>query len=83
MKGHFTDATFELIVAERVKQRQKFGDEPLADDTAFMRIALEEFGEFAKALNQGNAEQAKKELVQLTAVCVAHLDGDLHDGKAA
>lgn len=76
--------TIEQLEDERHKQRKKFGAQPLADDRAALRIALEELGECAKALNQRlSPQEFRKELKQLAAVCIAHLDGDLHDGDQA
>lgn len=64
------------------KQRRKFGAEPLADDNAALRIIMEEVGEAAKALNQYlPKEEFMKEIMQIAAVCIAHLDNDLHDGR--
>lgn len=69
---------------ERQKQKQKFGDQPIAHENEFIRIAGEEFGEICKEINQRSSDkQIRKEILQLAAVCIAYLDYDLHDGSKA
>lgn len=75
---------WDRIVAERQKQREKFGNEPIADVDGLIRIAGEEFGEVCRCINQDydtKISRFQKEIIQLVAVCVAYLENDLHDGR--
>jgi NTP pyrophosphatase (non-canonical NTP hydrolase) len=74
---------FAKLVEERERQHQKFGDDPHATVEGFIRIAGEEFGEVCRGVNQhAKISELKKEILQLACVCIAFLDGDLHDGLA-
>lgn len=78
---HISNEVARKLNEERAKQKTKFGHEPFATPEAFIRIAGEEFGEICRAVNQGsNYESVIKETLHLAAVCIAFLDGDLHDG---
>jgi hypothetical protein len=70
------------IINERTRQHAKFSHEPLATDMDAAIIMGEEYGEICRAVCQ-NAPTAvtRKEIVELAAVCIAHLDGDLHFGN--
>ena len=72
--------TLELLDDERFRQKTKFAKFPLASLDAAIRIMGEEFGEICKAANQRKPGYARIEIVQLAAICIAFLDGDLHDG---
>jgi len=75
--------TAEALDDERFRQRQKFGHEPLATDSEAVAIMGEEFGEICRAVCQAlSSEEKRKEVLQLAAVCIAYLDGDLHFGNA-
>ena len=44
-------------------------------DTAFLAVLMEEVGEVARAINDGEgAKRLKDELVQVAAVCVARFE---------
>lgn len=79
-----SNSTLAWLFRERIRQREKFGNQPLASMEAFIRIAGEEFGEICSAVNQGKPiSEIRNEILQLAAVCIAWIDGDLHDGRAA
>ena len=67
------------VILQMGKQKDKFGHEPIASDDAFIRILGEEFGEICRCLNQG--KDPRDEVIHCTAVCLAFLQGDLHDGR--
>lgn len=62
---------FERLVAlERIRQDQKWGVQTHLGH-AWCGILLEEVGEFARAVNEANFQEAETELVQIAAVCRA------------
>lgn len=80
---HISNEVIMALNEERALQRKKFGKEPFASAGDFIRIAGEEFGEVCRAVNQGaDTPTIYTEIKQLAAVCIAFLDGDLHDGRA-
>lgn len=82
MKPAISDATILSITFERAKQRMKFGHFPLATRPEMVSILGEEFGEVCRAVNQELSEEdLRKEVLQVAAVAIAYLDGDLHHGK--
>ena len=80
-KFYCSQNTLYEIDNERVKQHEKFSNEPLASSSDMVAILIEKLGEVARAVNQQNKIQTKKEIIQLAACCIAYLDGDLHFGK--
>ena len=74
--------TFSALCAERKKQFEKFGAEPLANRCQLVTIITEEVGEIAREVNQaGKEEKLRQEVLQVAAICIAYLDGDLHFGN--
>lgn len=64
-------------------QEEKFGNDPLASPFEAGCILVEEVGEFIRAILQNNRAQAEHEAIQVIAVTIAWLQGDLHyDTKA-
>lgn len=66
-----------LIKAERNRQDAKFGpygSAPQKSPFELMSVLVEEVGELAQALNDGDAAHAHEELVQVAAVAVAWLE---------
>lgn len=79
---YVSTSTLSAIQNERFRQHRKFGHEPLSTPMEFGITAGEEYGEICRALCQGkNIEEVRKEAIQLAAVCIAWLDGDLHFGN--
>ena len=71
------------ILRERMRQEQLRAEgrfahtaaDPEMSDTAFLAVLMEEVGEVARAINDGEgAKRLKDELVQVAAVCVARLE---------
>lgn len=62
-------------------QRDKFGHKPLATDMQAVSVLGEEYGEFCRGINQRNRAHAEKEVLQVIAVSLAWLEGDLHYGE--
>jgi hypothetical protein len=61
-------------------QKKKFGLRPIATDMQAVCILGEEYGEFCRGINQRDQVQAEKEAIQIIAVTLAWLEGDLHYG---
>lgn len=62
---------------ESLKREGKFRytcADPEMTDGEFLSVLMEEVGEIAKAFNEGDAEGAETEIVQVAAVCVARLE---------
>lgn len=57
----------DLIQIEREAQDEKWGEQRHSDEK-WLAIAVEEFGEIAKAILEGNEEELLEEIVQLAAV---------------
>lgn len=74
--------TLQEIQTERFRQHDKFGHEHIATPEQMGLILGEEYGEICRAICQ-NADpiELRKVVVQLAAVCIAWLDGDLHWGE--
>lgn len=71
------------ILRERMRQEQLQAEgrfahtpaDPEMSDTAFLAVLMEEVGEVARAINDGEgAKRLKDELVQVAAVCVARFE---------
>lgn len=60
---------------ELEKANNKHGHAPLATDEDVVLILVEELGEYAKALLQGNVEHARTELIQIASVALNKLTG--------
>ena len=76
----------EAVVAERMRQDEKWGEQNHCPDR-WSLILEEEIGEAAKAFLEGNIEQYRKEMIQAAAVCVAAIEASYrserrkHDGE--
>ena len=65
------DQTFdELVILERQKQDQKWGEQNHYP-VRWITILGEEFGELCNATLEGNQTALEKELIQVAAVCKA------------
>ena len=65
------DAQFAFcIIKERERQNKKWGLQE-HEGHAWLGILAEEFGEVAKAINENDMDEVKKELEQVAAVCCA------------
>lgn len=67
----------ERTYQKACKEMGKFDytcDEPQMNDHEFVSILLEEVGEVAKALNDGDIKNFRYEILQVAAVCVARLE---------
>lgn len=74
---NFTDdAIVEAVLAERQRQREKFGDDQFRLNSPAVNLAIlcEECGEVAQAVLKAQWEQLELELVQVAAVCFAWLE---------
>jgi NTP pyrophosphatase (non-canonical NTP hydrolase) len=63
----------EELVRERKRQNMLHSTFP-KDEFKRLGILLEEVGEVAKGLNDGNKENLKEELIQVASVCVRWLE---------
>ena len=61
------------VMLERARQDQKWGEQN-HDDLYWLGIIMEELGEAAKAIIEGDHARIHKELVQTTAVGLAWLE---------
>jgi len=66
-------AWIAIIKAERMRQDSKWGEQN-HDDGKWLKIIVEELGEVAKALLEGDSEQGVKELSHVCAVGVAWME---------
>ena len=74
---------FVEIEKERHRQDQKWGRENVlwkSNPHVKMTVLTEEIGEAAMALNDGELEHLREELVQCAAVCVAWLEA-IHEDR--
>ena len=62
-----------MVVAERKRQDRKWGQQNHGPD-GWLTILVEEVGEVARAILEGDANSYKKEMVQVAAVAVAALE---------
>lgn len=76
-----TAAILKKVSEAMEHQHQKFGAEPTATPIEAIAILGEEFGEFCRAINQDKFADAQHEAIQIIAVTLAWLEGDLHYGK--
>jgi NTP pyrophosphatase (non-canonical NTP hydrolase) len=75
------EATRQLIEAAMEHQKRKFGKYPIAETRQSLSILTEELGEVARAINEKSAtETLEHEIIQVIAVSIAWLEGDLHYG---
>jgi NTP pyrophosphatase (non-canonical NTP hydrolase) len=65
-----TEQFCENIVQERIRQYNKWGLQ-VHGGHAWLGILAEEFGEVAKAINDNDMDEVKKELEQVAAVACA------------
>ena len=65
---------FDLIYQERMRQDNIWGWPRQLSDLLWYCILGEEVGEVARAILEDDRENLKEELVQVAAVCVAHLE---------
>lgn len=80
-KAVISEVTKAALQAERYSQHLKFGHEPKATQFQMGLILGEEYGEICRAICQRkDRAEIEKEVIQLAAVCIAWLDGDLHWG---
>jgi len=63
-----------LIHEERERQEAKWGDQSGHSSYKWLLILTEEMGEVAKAILEENEEEAKKEVIQMAAVCCQILE---------
>lgn len=63
----------QKILEERQRQDEKWGEQNHID-LYWMGILVEEVGEAAKEMIEGNVEKMNKELVQVAAVALAWLE---------
>ncbi|NJR24522.1 MAG: hypothetical protein HC786_21375 [Richelia sp. CSU_2_1] len=73
---------FEEIQLERKRQDGKFGSQPRSLKPVFyLAVLVEELGEVARAIIEGDSENYREEVVQLAAVAVATVE-DFDGGQA-
>jgi NTP pyrophosphatase (non-canonical NTP hydrolase) len=68
--------TLARVAAERVRQDERHGrpHERGYSDETWLRVLVEEVGEVARAINDGDGAGLKLELVQVAAVAAAFLE---------
>lgn len=72
----------DAIIEERRRQDEKFGQMPRdRAPSVHLAILMEEVGEVAKAILEGDSDGYLEELVQVAAVAIAAIE-DYHVGKA-
>jgi NTP pyrophosphatase (non-canonical NTP hydrolase) len=82
------DAWLPAVLAERVRQEQKWGggpgdcSHPDTPDQQRLTVLVEEVGEVARAILQDQPDELRAELVQVAAVAAAWLEG-LHAQASA
>lgn len=97
MKNTDTEKAIEIVMAERTRQNEMWGDQSGNHPFEWMSILGEEYGELCQAVNEscfknkkhperGGAENVIKEAVQVAAVAVAMIEqfercGKLKDGE--
>lgn len=64
-----------LIVQERIRQDELYGKNRTLSPLLWLTILTEELGEVARAILEHDPENLKTELIQLTAVAIAWLQG--------
>lgn len=62
------------VIEERIRQNKLHPDWIRINEMA-LSVLAEEFGEVAKAINEGDHENLKEELVQLASVCLRWYEG--------
>lgn len=68
------------IELELQRQREKWGNDWLTNKP-WLLLLVEELGEFSRHVLQGNVADARQELTQIAALCVAaQMSGDFDDG---
>jgi len=74
--GRQSSTILKDIVAERIRQDEKWGDQVANTDYLWATILLEEVGEAAKEVLETGAMNGKLryELIQCAAVCVAWIE---------
>ncbi|MDP2735630.1 MAG: hypothetical protein Q8P12_05490 [bacterium] len=81
MNDEATYAILEEVFVERCRQEEKWGYQDHYPGV-WSLILSEEVGESAKAALEHNAEDYRKELIQVAAVAVAAIEAqDCKDGK--
>ncbi len=65
---------FDLIVDERVRQDNKWGEDRKQPAFLWLTILIEEVGEVAKAILERDMENMKVEMIQCAAVIVAWME---------
>lgn len=66
----------QLVHDERERQKSRWGDAPYPNNDIALRVLVEEVGEIAMALNDGESdERVREEIVQVAAVCFRWLEG--------
>lgn len=75
-------AAFALVADERLRQCRKWGQQD-HNDAKWIKILLEEVGEWAKADLEGDATAADAEVIQVGAVAVAWLAARLRRREEA
>jgi NTP pyrophosphatase (non-canonical NTP hydrolase) len=68
------------LAAERRRQIEKWGDHRMMANWSWMPVIIEEIGEVAKAMLQGDLPKVHHELVHVGAVAVAWLEDILEHG---
>lgn len=74
------------VAEERLRQDEKWGSQRTLTPEVWLRILAEEFGEAAKAINEGNYDPMDKdcyrrEMIQVAAVAIAAVEA--HDHRLA
>lgn len=65
---------FDLLNDERLRQTNKWGDQSSHSAERWLAILMEEVGEAAKEVVEGNSENLRMELIQSAAVIVQWLE---------
>lgn len=65
----------DKILEERVRQDGKFGQSPRGlHSSVWLTVIMEELGEVARSIIDGDSENYKNELIQVAACCVGALE---------
>lgn len=68
------DSLWDEIMRERARQDRKFGCQRKLADVEWLPILVEEVGEVAKAINDRDSAQMRKELVEVCASALVWLE---------
>lgn len=72
----------QLIVREEIRRQRQLKDEGRfartpdeMDKDEFLRVLVEEVGEVARAIHEGDGNNFLEEVIQIAAICESHLSG--------